>query len=68
LPLESFKGYLIQDYLYLVELPGAAVWWWYLTVLDPFCASECACLTQDQVDGRYRGGQKTLLTCVMDLI
>lgn len=46
LPLESFKGYIIQDYLYLVSVNPAQTEGTGLSLIGALCPSECACFIQ----------------------
>lgn len=58
LPLESFKGYLVQDYLYLVGLaclarPRTQVSGWLTWCVDTLCSSQRPGGLQSQEHGRY---------------
>jgi thiaminase len=52
LPVEAFKYYLVQDYLYLVSIlqSGTKI---YLTSSDTICEGECVGGVQGQNDGGY---------------
>ena len=55
LPPETFKFYMIQDYLYLVCRLVTPPWLM-LIALDSICSSECARRLQSEDAGGHRRG------------
>lgn len=64
LPLESFKYYLIQDYLFLVSSSQYPSWIQNLTLPDPICESQCPGGLQGEDDRRCSCGKKANPTLI----